>query len=295
MIFFFIFFTINLLFFDLYPQLLDHSQDLHGVCRDLIKSPTWPGLQSAFLCGTPLEQRSEIYKTFRITGLLHLIVVSGSHLGFIQNLVNPIFSKGSLRAGALMISFATYAAVCLWDPPITRAAIFFAVHLLNHKLKLNFSPVKRVHFTGLICLILFPHWVNSYSLLLSWLAALALSCGRGVIQHCVLCYFALCPILTLFNGVHPLTILINIFVGPLFGFLLLPITLIANLWPLWEPINSFCWVAVTTVLENLEFHIPELPKKNGPKGSVLFMWCYLFTVQLGLWTLQTITKMKKIL
>src|SRR5258706_498194 len=77
--------------------------------------------------------------------------------------------------------------------------------------KLFWRPWHIVLVSGIISLALFPDWLTSLSLLMSWVCALALSLTKRshshLRQHATV-YFVLLPILSSLSIPHPLVIVV---------------------------------------------------------------------------------------
>jgi len=278
---YFLLLFIALFFSDFSTSLLDQSQGMHDLCLSFVDGTDPEGLQRAFICGANLSSKNA-YEVFRTTGLLHLIVVSGSHLSFLQQALTPLVKGLPQYKWGLLIVFLGYSSCCLWDPPITRAAVFWGVQIVNSELKLGFSGLKRVHLSGLLCLLVFPEWILSYSLQLSWLASLAIVCQKKILAQSAACYFALSPILIQFSTIHPLTIAVNTILSPVFGFALLPLTLLANTIPGLATFGQSLWAFCLEALSLLANEMPSPYKNSGAKASAIFLWTYLFFFQAGL-------------
>ena len=72
----------NLKTFELMNFLAVHTAFLHTKCESLTPSSNYQDFYKALVCGTDLPS-SQLKEYFKMSGLLHLIVVSGSHLIFI--------------------------------------------------------------------------------------------------------------------------------------------------------------------------------------------------------------------
>ena len=68
------------------------GENLHRLCIAQVSNNRHQVLNSAFICGHELTSET-LYELFRQTGVLHIIVVSGSHLIFLQSLLKPLCRK----------------------------------------------------------------------------------------------------------------------------------------------------------------------------------------------------------
>ena len=140
----------------------DHTEDLR------VRSV---GL--SFLFGEPRTLVSpEVQKSFLSTGLVHLLVISGLHIGMIAG----IFLKALPRNVSL---YASLVGVILYtlmivphEPPVLRATIMFALFLLSAMTYRKPIPLAILFFSGSVILVLYPNYAFSYSFWMSFFATL---------------------------------------------------------------------------------------------------------------------------
>ena len=162
--------------FSILSDLSTMSLFLHHEClAQLPNSSTSHETLAALVCGKNFESFADrqLYST---TGLIHLFVVSGSHLILIQTMltqIGRIFFHRFLAVGLMVLLFL-YAAMCLFNPPVTRSFIFLLISLVLHRNHQHWPKHYLLLLAGLTTLSLNYQWVNSLSLQMSWLAALAL-------------------------------------------------------------------------------------------------------------------------
>jgi len=196
----------------------------HHLCLKAIPNS---GLSQAFICGASLGQNEASFQETLIQlGLIHLIVVSGSHLLFLRKILRFIFPLLKRKHLLETLICFGYAGICWWDPPVTRACFQVLIYRIAKEEKLNLSMNQQILWAGIISLLVFPSWFFSISFCLSWLASLSLCLSRSFARQAVICYFVLTPMIFPLGGLHPFSILSNIFFGPLLGLMLLPISII---------------------------------------------------------------------
>ena len=207
---------------------------------DMQGDPQLTILYSALLCGERLPE-GVVKKTFVALGIIHLMVVSGAHLIFLErawSLLPRFRFKDSLLAVFLLL----YSLSAGLHPPVVRALFSLLLTRLDKKLKLFWSPYVRVQMSGLLCLMCFRSWFYSLSLQLSWIASMGMSNYRlSRLKSCVLTFFLILPIVSHWGGVHPLSILLNWLVAPLAGSLLLPLSLLTLVFPFLRYVTDPLW------------------------------------------------------
>lgn len=190
--------------------------------------------RSAILCGTKITDFS-LLNDLKESGLIHLFIVSGSHLQILIFLLQQI-KVPTLLINAFVVVFTLMTG---FQAPLVRVVVqfFLRQYFERHNVLLRTDLV--VLCSALICLGLFPKWIGSYSFHLSWMAALALSIpihkSRSLLAQALLRNFFICFGLSLylfqFSAVSINSWLFNLLIGTLVGPLLIPLALT----PLWTP------------------------------------------------------------
>lgn len=212
-------------------------------CLQLIKSDIQnQELHRAFFCGQSLSE-SPLKKLFVSGGLYHLLVVSGSHLIFVTSFLGHCV-KGRLAKYITAPVLGVFTLATGFQAPLVRALFAMVLEEISNKQKLFWHRDVIIVGSGLICLLCFPEWMQSQSLILSWTASLAICQGRTLIQKSVLVFFMMLPCLWGWGQFNPLTILSNLFLGPLISFLILLSGIILLLSPSLSELmlNSSVWI-----------------------------------------------------
>ncbi|MFN7824341.1 MAG: ComEC/Rec2 family competence protein [Pseudobdellovibrionaceae bacterium] len=146
------------------------SHFLHENCvsfRELL--PVNSATQSAFgslVCAS--DNTEPLFEQFfSHTGLYHLLVVSGSHLIVLVSALELAQEKRWISRSLSMAVVALYCLITDLQAPLLRS-------LIQWILQRFWSPRNSLLLSGLICLMAFPSWIQSWSLYLSWLASAAL-------------------------------------------------------------------------------------------------------------------------
>ncbi len=226
---------------------------LQNFCREGVPATSaYEELHSGIVCGANL-QHSDLKQLFQNTGLYHLLVVSGSHLGFIiwwlqkwrhsafvfiaktrildhtrLSIVDFFWSLFSLSLVLL------YALVTGLQAPVMRSLFEILVQTGARKLHVSMHAEWSLLLAGLLCLYLFPEWSDSLSLQLSWCASLALKTPfldkrphwRSQLQAHTFIYLILYLPFSVYTQTNPSSILFNFFFGPVLGLVLFPMCLI---------------------------------------------------------------------
>lgn len=252
------------------------SEWLHSLCllRIDTKPSNYKEIYKALLCGARLTKSGDLKEIFSHTGLIHLMVVSGAHLLFLERMWNML-PQWSYKSFFVTLSLILYTLVAKNHPPIFRALVAYFLLHLSYSLRLFWSPQWRVMLSGIVCLIINPNWISSISLQMSWIGALVFtfSSYSRIMTHC-LCYVALLPIISQWMPLHPLTILLNWILFPVISITLFPLSILSFFVPIFYTISDLLW---TFIIQFLAFIQPYLQKSLfyiEPMPRT-FIWVYI--------------------
>lgn len=154
------------------------AQHLQNACHQTINPMLLHGeLSSGFLCGTNLTN-PQTQGILINSGLIHLIVVSGAHLqlllSFIELLLPKKWQQGFFFHLLIIIFLIFYSLSTGFQPPIVRALFLWIFRRFSSIFQLHVNSNKASVISGVLCLLVFPEWIHSFSFFLSWLVAIAL-------------------------------------------------------------------------------------------------------------------------
>jgi len=229
-------------------------QLLHDWCLQRVasgeKSP-WDVIYSAIVCGKRLPE-GELKKTFQFLGIIHLMVISGAHLIFLEKMWN-LLPNFRFKNAFLSLFLLMYSMSAGMRPPVLRALFSLLLRRLNTNLKLFWSPYWRVQLSGLLCLFCHTTWFNSLSLQLSWLASMGMANYKlSRLKSCALTFILILPIVSQWGGLHPLSIVINWVITPFFSCLLLPLSLLIIPFPFLRPLTDWLWAKIIYMMNMAE-------------------------------------------
>jgi len=275
--------TVTSIRFSFLETLMPLSKKAHNLCLSLIsENSSVTDSLSALVCGQNLDsfEKTSLYIQ---TGLIHLFVVSGSHLILMNHFLKKIMtSRQSLpckeqalqtlflqQPSSQSLFFQTlrwlllilYAAVCEFNPPVTRSLLSLIVSdYLAVKIK-YWSRSYCLLLAGLISLTLQPTWVSSLGLQMSWLAALAIETNQHIFTDkktvatqmtFFLCYLF---IFALF-GFPQLSVIVSSFIlTPFLELILFPLAFLCLVFPFFIHIFAALEKGLLLLLQNLEFYI----------------------------------------
>jgi len=234
----------------------------HQSCLSRIPSESLANSDlKALVCGENFSARadSELYVS---TGLIHLFVVSGTHLLLLEKFLGHfIFHFHRFNKFLILLCLFIYVLMCDFNPPIVRSFVSLVGGFLLVKCQLNWPSSFRILLVGLMTLLINPAWISSISLQLSWLAGLVVSLQltyfkkENFLWQQSLYFIFLFPILIFLCVPSPFIILVNLFFAPMLELILFPLGLIVCIFP-------FTYVLFDRVIEVLNFILGLLEFKT---------------------------------
>ncbi len=238
---------------------------------------------SSLVCGKKIADPKHIF-ALQSTGLIHIFVVSAGHLVVISEFL------AFIKWPRFFITFVLFVFTLITglQAPCLRSLMALLIgYFLSHR-KLILSGPQLVFLTGILTLALFPQWSQSFSLQLSWAAALALSItslfrnrNHSSLQNMIITSFCvfivLLPFMQRLGGLHPLTILWNITLGTLTAFLLFPLSILAFLNPFFLNILEFMMKPFWSILKlSDEFRF----EPSSSSSNLLMGWAWILILHL---------------
>lgn len=260
--------------------LTEVSDKLHSLCLDLAPKGTWSFAYQAIVCGKNVPS-SEFKNALQTLSLIHLLVVSGSHLVFIHLLLKLIFPRFKGQRYFITALLFFYVLITKLQAPAVRALVFLGIKNINKKNKLFWRPTHEVFFAGLVTLLIFPKWIDSLSLELSWVAALAISVqstsAKQIRYHLIL-FFMILPVLASIATPHPVSILSNWILGPFIGAILFPLSILSFAVPISVPITNKLWDTLFNISRSITNLITPLDLSLSISPALI--WVYIIFLHL---------------
>jgi len=133
----------------------------------------------AVLLGDRTSVDAGTMENFRRTGLYHLLVVSGLHVGLLA-VVAELFLRflrvrESRRIAALLVFLSVYSALVELRAPTLRAALMIGMYSMARLLYRDSSALNAIAAAGLVLLVHRPPWLFESGFQLSFMAALLIA------------------------------------------------------------------------------------------------------------------------
>jgi competence protein ComEC len=224
--------------------------------RQLMQGLRQPALLMALIYGEQQDVDKNDWQTLRDTGLIHLIAISGMHIGLIawigMALSRLCLQRWASRFPALHwligMAFAfLYSALADFSAPTVRSLIMLSIWMLLRLWQREWSAIRIWLLSLAIMLVIDPWSIFSSGCWLSFVAVGILGIAGflwrkpSLWQVQGLMTLLLLPFqLLLFDGLSLSSVLVNIPAGPWFTFSIVPMALVSGLLvPIFPPLARF--------------------------------------------------------
>ena len=266
------------------------ARGLHQICVSSCPRSIHAEYLRAIVCGEAIssfDSNADFKSAFAQTGLIHLLVVSGSHLICLEIVVRflaaQIFNARFFSAQKLyslsssVIIFFLLAIFVLMtgaSPPALRSFIQWVLSRVSERFKWNWSRAQLVCVSGFSAAAFCQDRWSLCSLFLSWIAALALgfptrardeSVDRfkkfvASLRHALLVnssvYFAVIPALLPLGVPSMLSIICNLVFAPAMGLVLFPLSGLAFLWHRVSVLADAAWGLCLVLVGGVAARLP---------------------------------------
>jgi len=275
-----------------------------GVLRKNIKDPKDCGLAEALLIGYKTDLDTELVQAYSNTGVVHVIAISGLHLGLIYSLLMSItkrFRNGVsawLRLLLILAGLWTFSLLAGAQPSVLRSAVMFSFLAIGGVIDRRGSVFNMLALSAFFILCYNPYWIADAGFQLSYAAVLSILLFYKAVYNW--CYFPnklvdgiwqLCAVtlaaqlltlpvsIYLFHQVPTLFLLTNLLAVPLSSLILLGEILLCAVSPL-TPLASLLGAALEFGIHLMNAYIERLSQVS----FALLQGLYLTGIQAVLLT-----------
>ena len=237
------------------------SDFLHQMCLSTIPSQLiHQESAQALICAKNFTTSNESF-FWAASGLIHLFVVSGTHL----NIISKIFEKLKLPIKFTFLGLFLYVLICKMNPPILRSFIFLCLQYRAKKNILYWPTEFVLLMSGLLCLLLNYKLATSVSLQMSWLAALFLQFKSesndvlASVRQQAIFYLGFLFIYFQFGFPAGPVVIFSVILTPVLELFLFPLSLMVILFNFLSPLFDFTINLLLQITQNFELNRVILP------------------------------------
>ena len=153
------------------------KHQLSAVLRKFLPSQD-AGMMQALLLGDRYDIPKDVYALFKISGVAHIIAISGFNIGIVAYgifFVLKLFSmprRGQYFLTILLLVF--YAFLTGGEPPVVRATVMAVVLLMGFIVEREPEPLNTLAFAGLLILLMNPQNLFDVGFQLSFVSVLSI-------------------------------------------------------------------------------------------------------------------------
>jgi competence protein ComEC len=223
------------------------------------------------------------------------MVVSGGHLqllAFLLLLPAPKFvRRNPIFRFLLWVALLAYCLFTGFQAPVVRAFVARAMASVNYYFRWNWDLGKIQVAAGLLCLMLFPEWLQSFSFFLSWLASmgflLAPLCfpyrsrkARASFWQMLLTSGLIQAFVAIvFGSFSVLAVLMNALLAAPLAFLIVVISLAPLLSIYLIPVSDRIWDWLLIALEKTLPWAPPAANAGFSSRNWMLLWSFLILLQ----------------
>lgn len=163
-------------------SLLDYCrQRVIEIMRQAIPGKQEAGLAEALLIGYKDDLDKDMETIYAQTGVVHIIAISGMHLGLIYGLLLLLFKPLKnhpqarwVRALMIIAALWVFSLLAGASPSVLRSAVMFTAILLGEAIHRKGNAINSLAFSAFALLSYQPYWLGDIGFQLSFAAVLSI-------------------------------------------------------------------------------------------------------------------------
>jgi len=136
----------------------------------------YSSLLNGITFGKDVPSYGDIYLKFKKSGLLHIMVLSGSNIAMLGAMIEALFGFANKKIAIILtICFIAIFTISVgFEPPVVRAAIMGTISLMAIVFDRKATAIYSLALTGMVTLVIWPTWLTNISFWLSYGATLGI-------------------------------------------------------------------------------------------------------------------------
>ncbi|MBL7698426.1 MAG: ComEC/Rec2 family competence protein [Chitinophagaceae bacterium] len=140
------------------------------------------GLAEALLIGYKNDLDKDLIQSYSNTGVVHVVAISGLHLGLIYGILNmfcrPLGSRRTgriLRPIAILLGLWMFSLLAGGSPSVIRSAVMFSSVVIAQSVSRSSSLLNNLATSAFFLLCYDPYWLWDLGFILSYAALLSIT------------------------------------------------------------------------------------------------------------------------
>lgn len=162
--------------------ILQSRKRVLGILQEFIPGQNEAGLAEALLIGYKDDLDPELVKSYSNTGVVHIIAISGLHLGLIYWLLNlllkPMAGKQHIKKWMppllIITGLWSFSFLAGAQPSVLRSALMFSFIVLGESLGRKTYIINSLAASAFVLLCINPYWLWDIGFQLSYAAVLSI-------------------------------------------------------------------------------------------------------------------------
>lgn len=175
---------------EFFPQFINTIRaKVLSILRTNIKGEKELGLAEALLIGYKDDLDKSLVQSYSNTGVVHVIAISGLHLGLIYWLLTWLFKPLQkrklrwLRPVFILAGLWLFSLLAGAQPSVLRSAVMFTCIVLSDSLERRSSIFNGLALSALLLLCINPYWLWDVGFQLSYAAVLSIVIFMQPVYH----------------------------------------------------------------------------------------------------------------
>src|SRR5687767_2118517 len=175
---------------DFFQQFINSSRvKVLNILRKNIKGEKELGLAEALLIGYKNDLDKTLVQSYSNTGVVHVIAISGLHLGLIYWLLTLLFKPLQkrkfrwLRPIFILTGLWLFSLLAGAQPSVLRSAVMFTCIVLGDALDKKSSVFNSLALSAMLLLCINPYWLWDVGFQLSYAAVLSIVIFMQPVYH----------------------------------------------------------------------------------------------------------------
>lgn len=151
---------------------MSYSLDIAMIAPLYLPEPH-ASLLNGMILGISLKHNREFYNASIESGLVHLVVVSGSNVSLISSFMLSVlfFVKKQVAIVISIVAIVSFMFLVGVQPPVFRATVMNIMFLFGLLIGRKYISLYSLGLSALISAVIMPNWLSSLSFYLTYLSS----------------------------------------------------------------------------------------------------------------------------